>query len=216
MKNCNMTLNKHIILRELHKSDREKLESLICEEWNYEKYCCPQVAAKFARVYLNSCLAEQTYTQVAIIDNVPVGIVMVKNLKVHKCPLAIRLQLLLSTISLYLSKEGRKIAKIYECEDVADKELLMQCKKEYQGELSYFIVSPKYRGKRIGKLLFQKAIDYIYSQKISEFFLFTDTNCNYSFYEHLGMKSKCIKDYDFGEYNHSKKVSFFIYVYCIQ
>ena len=76
---------------------------------------------------------------------------------------AIRLQLLLSTISLYLSKEGRKIAKIFECEDVAHKELLMQCKKEYQGELSYFIVSPKYRGKRIGKLLFQKAIDYIYS-----------------------------------------------------
>ena len=108
MKNCNMTLNKHIILRELHKSDREKLESLICEEWNYEKHCCPQVAAKFARVYLNSCLAEQTYTQAAIIDNVPVGIVMVKNLKVHKCPLAIRLQLLLSTISLYLSKEDRK------------------------------------------------------------------------------------------------------------
>lgn len=78
MKNCNMTLNKHIILRELHKSDREELESLIYEEWNYEKYCCPQVAAKFVRVYLNSCLAEQTYTQAAIIDNVPVGIVMVK------------------------------------------------------------------------------------------------------------------------------------------
>ena len=73
------------------------------------------MAAKFARVYLNSCLAEQTYIQVAIIDNVPVGIVMVKNLKVHKCPLAIRLQLLLSAISLYLSKEGRKIAKIFEC-----------------------------------------------------------------------------------------------------
>lgn len=53
-----MTLNKHIILRELHKSDREELESLIYEEWNYEKYCCPQVAAKFARVYSNSCLAE--------------------------------------------------------------------------------------------------------------------------------------------------------------
>ena len=44
MKNFNMTLNKHIILRELHKSDREKLESLICEEWNYEKHRCPQVA----------------------------------------------------------------------------------------------------------------------------------------------------------------------------
>ena len=111
MKNCNMTLNKHIILRELHKSDREELESLIYEEWNYEKYCCPQVAAKFARVYLNSCLAEQTYTQVAIIDNVPVGIVMVKNLKVHKCPLAIRLQLLLSAISLYLQKKAEKLQK---------------------------------------------------------------------------------------------------------
>ena len=83
-----------------------------------------------------------------------------------------------------ISKEGRSVSKIFGCVDGIDKELLTRCPTDYQGELAFFAISQKCRGKGIGKALFQKVVEYMRSQKIQKFYLFTDTSCNYGFYEH--------------------------------
>ena len=116
---------------------------------------------QLASVYLTSCLANQTFTQVALVDNVPVGIIMGKNRAIHKSPFSLQLKRIKSIVKLMISKEGRSVSKIFGCVDGIDKELLNRCPTDYQGELAFFAISQKCRGKGIGKALFQKVVEYM-------------------------------------------------------
>lgn len=198
-------------LREFLKEDTAAIESIICEAWHYTELCSAQTARKLAKVFLSSCLANQTYTQVAVSDNVPAGIIMAKNIKVHRCPLKYRIRQALAILSLYLSGEGRKTAKIFSSVSETDKQLLKECKEEYQGELSFFAVSAPVRGTGAGKKLFQSALHYMKSQDMNNFFLFTDTSCNFGFYEHQGMVRRGAKNKSFTIDGKEEKMTFFIY-----
>ena len=52
-------------------------------------------------------------------------------------------------------------------------------------------------------------------QKLNTFYLFTDTSCNYGFYEHQGMIRKGEKNYTFNMNGQSAEMNFFIYDYVI-
>ena len=92
-------------------------------------------------------------------------------------------------------------------------QLLNNCHKTYSAELVLFAVNPTYQGKGIGKKLFQSALDYMTRQRLDEFYLFTDTSCNYGFYEHQGMKRRCETEQLFNINGLSEKMNFFIYDY---
>ena len=78
---------KHqVILREFRPQDTDALADIIRITWGYDKFGSHETACKLARAYLDLCLTNQTYTQVAIVDGVPVGIIMGKNIREHKCP----------------------------------------------------------------------------------------------------------------------------------
>lgn len=130
-------MSEQIILREYQETDRQALEDIIRETWKYDRFCCAKVAKKMAKVYLNSCLIEQTFTRVAVINHIPVGIIMGKNIQKHKCPLKLRIKWLKSIVSLFVSKEGRKISKIFGGVKGIDEELLADCDKEYKGEVVF-------------------------------------------------------------------------------
>ena len=76
-------------------------------------------------------------------------------------------------------------------------ELLRESGKNDPAELALFVVSPSCRGQGVGKALFQAALDYTGQQKLDEIYLFTDTSCNYGFYEHQGMRRRCEKEHLF-------------------
>lgn len=77
------------------------------------------------------------------------------------------------------------------------------------------MVDSSCRGKGIGKQLFQLALDYMKEQKLDTFYLFTDTSCNYRFYELQGMIRKGEKNLTFNMKGQSAKMNFFIYDYNI-
>lgn len=208
-------MSEQVILREFQKSDRPALENVVREAWKYDKFCSPKTAAKMAKVYLNSCLTNQTFTRVAEVDGIPVGIIMGKDIRNHKCPFSLRFSWLRSVIGLLITKEGREISKIFDCVQGIDKELISRCKKDYQGELAFFAISEKCRGKGLGRKLFQTVVDYMRTQNIPEFYLFTDTSCNYPFYEHLGMKRCGEKKQTIHTHSEDGDMTFFIYEYQI-
>ena len=210
-----MGTNEQIVLREFQKSDRLVLENIVRDTWKYDRFCTPKIAKKMSKVYLNSCLTNQTFTRVAEMDGVPIGVIMGKDIRNHKCPLSMRLAWLRSVLGLLITREGREISKIFDCVQGIDKELILRCKKEYQGELAFFAISEKCRGKGLGRKLFQTVVDYMNAQKISEFYLFTDTSCNYLFYEHLGMKRCGEKKQIIHTHAEDSDMTFFIYEYQI-
>lgn len=71
-------MKEQVILREFQEMDRKPLEDVIRKTWKYDELTGPKTAKKLAEVYLNSCLANQTYVQVAVLDGVPVGVIMGK------------------------------------------------------------------------------------------------------------------------------------------
>lgn len=200
-------------LREYKKEDFNALVNIIKETWNYDKFSSPKIAFKLAKVFFNSCLTNYTYSKVALIDEKVVGIILANNIKKHKCPISNRLKQLQSILSLYIFKEGRKVSNIFKSVNGIDKQLLNDCNKSYPAELALFAISPSYRGKGIGKVLFQSAINYLKSEGINEFYLFTDTSCNYGFYEHQGMVRRSEKEHIFNIKGQMAKMDFFIYDY---
>ncbi len=74
-------MKEEIMLRTFHPSDREALETIVRETWQYDRLCSPRTAKKLARVYVSSCLANQTFTQVALVHGHPVGVIMGKDIQ---------------------------------------------------------------------------------------------------------------------------------------
>lgn len=206
-------MKEPMILREYRNSDHKALEDVVRETWKYDRFCSPKTAKKMADVYLNSCLVNQTFIRVAEMNGEPVGIIMGKNIQDHKCPFSLRLRWLRSIISLYLSKEGRDVSKIFSCVQGIDKELLSHCSEDYKGELAFFAIREKCRGKGIGRKLFQAAVDDMRANGISKFYLFTDTTCNYPFYEHMGLVRRCEKQQEISVNGERESMTFFIYDY---
>ena len=62
-------------------------------------------------------------------------------------------------------------------------------------------------------MLFQSALNYMKQEKLKEFYLFTDTSCNYGFYEHQGMKRRLEKKHVFNIKGQQAVMNFFIYDY---
>ena len=139
-----------ITFRNYQKEDFKALESIIRETWNYDKFSSPKTAGRLARVFLRSCLTNYTFSKVAVIDGKPSGIILVNHKKKHKCPTMNRIRQIQALLPLYLSREGRRVFKIFGNVNGIDKELLAECKKEYPAELALFAVDPC-RGLGVGK-----------------------------------------------------------------
>lgn len=202
-----------IELREYQKQDFKALETIIRETWHYDDFSNSKTAIKLAKVFLSSCLTNYTFSRVAIVDGNVVGIILVNNIAKHKCQFSNRLLQIKSILSLYISKEGRNVSKIFGSVNGIDKQLLNENNKIYPAELALFAVSSSCRGKGIGKMLFQSALDYMKQEKLKEFYLFTDTSCNYGFYEHQGMKRRLEKQHTFNIKGQQAEMNFFIYDY---
>ena len=89
----------------------------------------------------------------------------------------------INTIIIQFKKRGRKcFQKIFGNVNGIDKQLLNENNKTYPAELALFAVSFfRAEEKGIGKMLFQSALNYMKQEKLKEFYLFTDTSCNYGF-----------------------------------
>ena len=180
-------MENKVVLRELENKDLPALEDVIRKTWNYDKFATPKTAEKLAKVYLATCLTNQTYTCVAEINGIPAGLILGKNIEKHRCPIKYRLRQISALCSMLISKEGRGILNFYKNVDDIDNTLLKQCDKDYKGEIALFAISPEYRGLGIGKELFQSLLAYMKRESVKEFYLYTDTSCNFGFYEHQGM-----------------------------
>ena len=200
-----------IKLREYQTQDFEALEAIIRETWHYDDFSSPKTAIQLAKVFLSSCLTNYTFSRVAVVDGTVAGIILVNQIAKHKCPLSNRLLQIKSILSLYSSKEGRDASKIFSSVNGIDQQLRNETNRTYPAELALFVVSSSCRGNGIGKMLFRSALDYMRQEELEEFYLFTDTSCNYGFYEHQGMIRRGQKETTFHINGEQAKMSFFLY-----
>lgn len=204
-----------IVLREYQRQDFKTLADIVRKTWHYDKFCTPKTAERLAGVFLSSCLTNYTFSRVAVVEERPVGVILVKSEKEHRCTFSDRLRQICAVAALFSSREGRTVSKIFKNVNGIDRDLLKSCCREYQGEIALFAVDGDFRGKGIGKILFRSAQDYMKARNIQEFYLFTDTSCNYGFYEHQGMIRRRERKHTFDVYGQTAEMEFFVYDKCM-
>lgn len=202
-----------IHLREYQGEDFTVLTEIVRKTWHYDDFSSPEIAKKLAQVFLTSCLTNYTFSRVAVKNNQPVGIILANNKKTHKTSWRLKLQQYKSIASLLLSKEGRRVSNIFKDVSQIDKKLLSEVNQDYPAELALFAVDSTAQGKGVGKKLFQEALNYLNEEQLPSFYLFTDTSCNYGFYEHSGMIRRNEKKHTFHMNDRKINMTFFIYDY---
>lgn len=97
-----------VIYRPYKRQDFKAVSSIINIIWKHESYYSPKTAVRLSEAYLRLCLTEQTFTQVALADGKPIGIIMGNHIRRHRCPLVLRLQAGWSVLVLSMTAEGRR------------------------------------------------------------------------------------------------------------
>ncbi|MEG2306636.1 MAG: GNAT family N-acetyltransferase [Erysipelotrichaceae bacterium] len=203
-------MNQSITYEPIKKADYDALENIIIQTWNYDKFGNKKTAKALAKVFLASCLCNQSFTCVAYDQNLPIGIIMGKSEKKHRISFHHQCHQILAIIKMICFKEGRKVLKMFSGFENINKELYQQCRHPFNGEIAFFAVDPSYRGAGIGRVLFSKVQTYMKQEAIDEYYLFTDSSCNYGFYEHLGLKRYQEKKLSLAAFK-NKEMSFFLY-----
>ncbi len=204
-------MNRTVCIREYQPKDTQKLADIIRRTWNYDSLASAKTAKRLGKVYLYSCLINQTSAKVAVMDGEPVGIIMGKNNRNYRRSFRYSFKQALAIISLYSCREGRQVSRIFQRVNGIDQKLLQMCEKTYAGEIAFFAVDPNQRGQGIGKQMFRSMTEQLRNEGVDEIYLFTDTTCNYGFYEHQGMKRRQEMTEWFSLGGQKVKMTFFLY-----
>lgn len=204
-------LKSKIILRDLNENDFEDIEKIISDTWHYNDFCSQGNAKKLSQIFLYSCLVKQSFAKVAELNGKAVGIIIGRHDASYKKSFRYIWKSAVKTASLVSKKSGRKAAKIFLGVNGIDKELLKECNKKFDGEAVFFAVSAECRGCGVGKSLFNSFVEYMKDKKADNFFLFTDTSCNYKFYEHQNLVRRGQKEMQIELGNKKENMQFFIY-----
>ena len=191
--------------------DFKSLSDVINITWGHEKTYSPTAAVRLSNAYLRLCLTEQTFTQVALNDGHPIGIIMGNSFRSSHKSLKNGLQAKWALLLLSLTAEGRRAGHFYEEIDRIYDKLLSGQPCDYEGELSFFAIHPDYHGIGIGKELYRRFFNYMNSENIQHFYVFTDTTCNFGFYESRNMLRCGTEEVELQVNRKAKKFLFFIY-----
>jgi len=181
-----------ILYRELRKSDFDSVKNMINESFGLYRYVDNESVLKsFLNVYLSSCLSEKTFSCVSEKDGKVIGVIMgnakcdysyfahlkpIFAMAYHSVAMAIK-----AIIHKNDNSDYKRMHQIYH-------ELLAGSGQEFSGVLTLFAVSEECRGFGVGKELLHRLLTYQKERETSNIYLYTDSTCNYGFYESQGFK----------------------------
>lgn len=178
------------VFRPYKPSDRTALTQLIRKVWYFDRFASAKISERMAELFLNSFLANQTYTCVAKRDGQPLGVIMAKNANLFHRTLKPYLRFLRSLIAVVCNSEGRKVLRFFRNLSLIDKALRADGNNIYDSEITFFAINENARGQGLGRHLFTYTADALHVEGVHNCVLVTDTSRNYGFYEHLGLRCR--------------------------
>lgn len=175
-----------IVYRTLVKEDCDRIKELINRAFGFYQFVEDEkFLDEILNVYMQDCILASTYSRVAVKDNKVVGIILGSADKGKKISnLGNRISALGSMMKIAFSnKENKKAVKEFGKIHQAYEEIIKGKKKDFQGVIQLFIVSEECRGQGVGKALIKELSNYMKDMGVRSFYLYTDTRCNYGFYD---------------------------------
>lgn len=167
--------------RAMQDSDLGTMTQIVEHVWDMDTLCGGKKAGRFmSQEYLWKTLGHSTGVQVAVWDGEVVGFLAYKE--------TTNPYLLLPNMASEEEQPGMEILSMRRRMEEYDglcTALLKKSGYTFDGEITLFAVAPKWQGRGIGSALFDRARAYFNSRS---FFLYTDTGCNYQFYDTHGLR----------------------------
>lgn len=168
------------------------------------------VAWRLAAIDAHDCLARATHAAVVerngriigvILGSVPAKVTRMQILR-HRWQQA---SLALPMLANRAGRNGlrEQLAILH-----ADRALIQTTGNDYQAEIVLFLVSPEAKGQGVGGRLFAHMLDRFHALGIRQYFLFTDTTCDYGFYEHKGLQRAGVRNLALA---HGEQLQCFLY-----
>ena len=183
-----------VLYREMTKKDYPCIKKLICEAFDFHHLTQDsQLLNYIATLYLHECITKSTYSEVAIKDNKVIGVIL-GNVKEEKKNFLNKINSRLSYIYTYFkllfhnSQRKNSILKYFQAFENTYEELIAGKEMEFQGSVQLFIVSKESRGLGVGKRLLSNLLKHMKDNNVKLLYVYTDSECNYGFYEHLGFE----------------------------
>lgn len=181
-----------LLFRTIKKEDCAEVGEILNKAFFLHTYVSDSKTLEaFKLQYVYGCLCEATYASVCELDGKVVGVIMAKANADYK--IGKHLKFMLPTVwqGVKMAYHGRRdktgirgfnnLHKIYH-------EFSAKHKGEFDGSLTLFALNEECRGHGVGKTLLNGALSYLKMYNVSNIYLYTDTTCNYGFYEHMGFE----------------------------
>jgi GNAT superfamily N-acetyltransferase len=174
------------IYRDYGEADREKAKDLIAESFNLVDYAAPEGFELSKETDISNCLVDATFRRVAVSEDEVIGMLF----GYAKCDITPELH-------ERTLKEHEKCFSKFRCRDshgslnfrkVSEAYGKMLEGRDYDGCITVMAVSGEFKGKGVGTHLLEEAKAYHRSKGIGKAYLFSDSLCDYGFYEHNGFK----------------------------
>lgn len=208
---------KEVIYRELIKDDYNQVKELICEAFGFDEFIKdPKILDSILTVYLQGCIFDSSFSKVAVKNNQVIGIILGKanNDKKNIRKLHNSFSYLNNIIKLALcGSENKKLIKEFSKVTSTYKDIIKGKEDSFQGCIQLFIVSKESRGLGVGKSLVASLFEYMNFMNVNSLYLYTDTRCNYGFYDSQNFNRLCEKEINFDAMDASLNV--FLYGYTL-
>lgn len=178
---------KRVIYRNILYSDYEIIKQLIGDAFGFTEFIKDKELLDIALSgYLQDCILDSSFSKVAQIDDKVIGFILGNAKKdknrISNCGNPLNFNN--NEIDLMISNEENKnLLKEFSKFTDTYKELIKKKENTFQGCVQLFVVSEKSRGLGVGKNLIKHLFDYMKSMDVKSLYLFTDTRCNYGFYD---------------------------------
>ena len=208
-------MNNKVMYRELRKGDYEIIKELIGDAFGFSEFIKdPNFLNLILNSYLQECILDSSFSKVAIKNGKVIGIIL-GNANKDKNKIKSfhnRISLISSLIKIMFTKnDNKKDLKEFSKIQKTYKEIFNGNKNNFQGCIQLFIVSKESRGLGVGTSLMNYLFDYMKSMKVKSLYLYTDTRCNYQFYDKNNFKRLNEKKIHFNRVNESLNI--FLYGY---
>lgn len=209
-----MNMNK-VIYRDIIKSDYETIKELIGEAFGFSAFIKDkQLLDIVLSGYLQECILDTSFSKVAIKDEKVIGFILgsAKNDKNRVSNINEPLTFDNNSIESIMSTEENQIL-FKEFSKITDayKDLIKDKEDMFQGCIQLFVVSKESRGLGVGKTLVKYLSDYMKSMDVDSLYLFTDSRCNYGFYDSQNFNKLDEKEICFNYVD--SKLNVFLYGY---
>ena len=180
-----------VIIRDVEKKDFPAIKAIISETWDIGTED-EKTQGAILGLYLNQVLYWSSFGKAAVLGGKVVGVIFgfldedtpkYRMLQEDGMEHVIKL--------LDASENDRKDAHEYLSKTLgAYDELVADIIDLYDGSLDFFVVSEEARGLGVGKRLWGEIAAYFKENGAGSIYVYTDTLCNFGFYDHNGFQKK--------------------------